>query len=50
MRLMYGVCIVVAELVDDLGYTIVVAFGEGIADGRFESVIVWVSSRYAPFA
>ena len=34
-----GVGVVVAELVHDLGDAVVVAFGEGIADGRFKSVI-----------
>jgi len=33
----YGVGVVVAELVDDLGYSVMIAFGQGIADGRFES-------------
>lgn len=36
MWLVHGVCIVMAELVDDLGYAIMVAFGESGSDGGFE--------------
>lgn len=35
---MYGVCVVVTELVDNLGYPVMVALGEGVADRCFESV------------
>ena len=43
MRLVHGVGVVVAELVHDLGYSVVVALGKGIADGRLESVVRYIS-------
>jgi hypothetical protein len=37
---MYGVGVVVAELMDDFGDAVMVAFGKGGSDGGFEAVKV----------
>jgi hypothetical protein len=40
MWLMYGVCVVVTELMHDFGDAVMVAFGKGGSDGGFETVKV----------